>query len=568
MYSNRQVNFMLKNLNALIAECRELFDVLPSETDIYINDRLQPILQDALERAETTSTFKLRKYSIELINSDGLRADLPSSWLWYGHAYSKLKSALNDYQVFIGNAKNHLKESNYSSTEIKAFLKRFPSEGSLNDDSPIMLQFKSFIDDNYEASDRALIYRFLTERDWWFVPHKATASTSGKTLDRGDIFKSSLYLACRVIVANSDRMSTITEAFVQSPELSHYFDNLDLMADLSLSTGDKPESLKNDSDDDRVSVGKNKIYYGAPGTGKSYAIIQNTDAKFTIRTVFHPDTQYNDFIGSLRPVMVEGAINYEFRPGGFTDAIILAVNNPSKECTLVVEEINRASAAAAFGEIFQLLDRLPTRQSKYPINVSDPDWLAHLNSKTDNYFASGKLVIPSNLSILATMNSSDQAVMPLDTAFKRRWEFEYLPIDYSNAPKGTLPLPLEDDDGEVEVYNVHWVDFAKAVNRALALDHIPEDKLLGHRFLDDNELNENGESALKGKIFMYLWDDVLRHGQRGVIFADYVDNSDGEQVELTTYGQLIQTYDASRNVLRDSLASELIQMTTARDEAH
>ncbi|ELP3502776.1 AAA family ATPase [Vibrio vulnificus] len=322
------------------------------------------------------------------------------------------------------------------------------------------------------------------------------------------------------------------------------------------------------SDSERIKTGTNRIFYGAPGTGKSYTIDQQTKADVTIRTVFHPDTQYSDFIGSLRPVMVEGAINYEFRPGSFTDAIILAVNNPSKECTLVVEEINRASAAAAFGEIFQLLDRLPTRQSKYPINVSDPDWLAYLNSKTDNYFASGKLVIPSNLSILATMNSSDQAVMPLDTAFKRRWEFEYLPIDYSNAPKGTLPLPLEDDDGEVEVYNVYWVDFAKAVNRALALDHIPEDKLLGHRFLDDNELNENGESALKGKIFMYLWDDVLRHGQRGVIFADYVDNSDGEQVELTTYGQLIQTYDASRNVLRDSLASELIQMTTARDEAH
>ncbi|GLT17838.1 hypothetical protein GCM10007938_16160 [Vibrio zhanjiangensis] len=322
------------------------------------------------------------------------------------------------------------------------------------------------------------------------------------------------------------------------------------------------------SNDRRLQTGRNKIYFGAPGTGKSYAIEQKTETDFTIRTVFHPDTQYSDFIGCLKPVMVDRTIHYEFRPSCLTDAIILAVNNPSKECSLVIEEINRAAAAAAFGEIFQLLDRLPTRQSKYPVNISDPDWLAYLNSKTDNYFASGKLVIPSNLSILATMNSSDQAVMPLDTAFKRRWEFEYLPIEYSNAPKGTLPLPLEDDDGEVEVYDVLWVDFAKAVNKALALDHIPEDKLLGHRFLDDNELNENGEAALKGKIFTYLWDDVLRHGQRSVIFAEYVSNSGGEEVELTTYGQLIQNYDASRNVLKDSLASELIQMTVARDETH
>ncbi|CAH1583489.1 Type II restriction-modification system restriction subunit [Vibrio jasicida] len=321
------------------------------------------------------------------------------------------------------------------------------------------------------------------------------------------------------------------------------------------------------NDENRLQTGRNIVYYGAPGTGKSYAIDQKTEEDFTVRTVFHPDTQYSDFIGSLKPVMANEKINYAFRPGSFTDAIILAVNNPSKECTLVVEEINRAAAAAAFGEIFQLLDRQPTRQSKYPINVSDPDWLAYLNSKTDNYFENEKLVIPSNLSIVATMNSSDQAVMPLDTAFKRRWEFEYLPIDYANAPQGTLPIPLESDDGEVEMYDVLWADFAKVVNNALALDHIPEDKLLGHRFLDDNELNENGESALKGKLLMYLWDDVLRHGQRSVIFADYIYNSDGEEVELTTYGQLIQTYNASRNVLRDSLASELIELTSAKAEA-
>ena len=323
--------------------------------------------------------------------------------------------------------------------------------------------------------------------------------------------------------------------------------------------------LRNDSNSERIKVGINKIYYGAPGTGKSYAIDKKTDGRFTIRTVFHPDTQYSDFIGSLKPVMVDGEINYEFRPGSFTDAVILAVNDPSKECTLVIEELNRAAAAAAFGEIFQLLDRLPTRESKYPINVSDPDWLNYLNGKTNNYFSNGKLAIPSNLTILATMNSSDQAVLPLDTAFKRRWEFEYLPIDYKNASEGTLPLPLENAEGDVQIYNVHWADFAKVVNTVLAEDHIPEDKLLGHRFLDTNELNENGESALKGKLFMYLWDDVLRHGQRGAVFAEFIDDEVGSEVELTTYGQLIQAYNSGKNILRDSLAAELLTITTNRE---
>ncbi|WP_435249920.1 AAA family ATPase [Vibrio sp. nBUS_14] len=316
---------------------------------------------------------------------------------------------------------------------------------------------------------------------------------------------------------------------------------------------------------DRVKTGVNKIYYGAPGTGKSYRIDNETNDAHTIRTVFHPDTQYSDFIGSLKPAMINGDISYDFRPGSFTNAIIHAVKNPSEECTLIIEEINRAAAAAAFGEIFQLLDRTVTKESKYPIDISDPDWFNYLNNQTDNFFSNGKLYIPSNLTLLATMNSSDQAVMPLDTAFKRRWLFEYLPLDYDNAANGTLPLPLETPTGDVVIKLVKWRDFAKTINEALAEDHIPEDKLLGHRFLDDSELNENGANALKGKLFMYLWDDVLRHGQRGAVFAEYIADDQGE-VELTTYGQLIKAYDAENNVLRDSISDKLYRLTIANEE--
>ncbi|EGA63763.1 AAA family ATPase [Vibrio brasiliensis] len=316
--------------------------------------------------------------------------------------------------------------------------------------------------------------------------------------------------------------------------------------------------------EDRVSSGINKIYYGAPGTGKSYTIDQQTNAGHTFRTVFHPDTQYSDFIGSLKPAMVDGVISYSFRPGCFTDAIVHAVTHPEAECALVIEEINRAAAAAAFGEIFQLLDRDISKASKYPIHVSDPDWLEYLNSKTEGFFADGKLFIPSNLSILATMNSSDQAVMPLDTAFKRRWEFEYLPFDYDNAAQGTLPLALY-YNGEVQVKHVQWSDFSKVINNILAVDHIPEDKLLGHRFLDDAELNENGANSLKGKLFMYLWDDVLRHGQRDVVFANTVTEL-GEDVELTTYGRLITAYDDNQCVLVEHLSEMLFQMTIEREE--
>ncbi|CAK1931231.1 5-methylcytosine-specific restriction enzyme B [Vibrio crassostreae] len=561
---DRQGYQVLKNLNHLIHECRDVFDILPSHSDIYINAELKEILHNALLQAEGSSTFNIRSYAIELTTEDGLRTDLPSSWLWYGHAFSELKLALNEYSLLVKNARAHLKEAGHTKTETDSLLKKFPNEGSLDGDSPILESFKSFIETNYSEREQPLITEFLTNRDWWFIPLKKTKQTSGKTLDRGDIFKSSLYLACKVIVANSDRIPTVVEAFLKEPKLSNYFDNLDLTINHSLST-ETSNSNVSLGDKSRVKSGCNKIYYGAPGTGKSYRIDNETSDEHTIRTVFHPDTQYSDFIGSLKPAMINGDISYDFRPGSFTNAIIHAIKNPSEECTLIIEEINRAAAAAAFGEIFQLLDRTVTKESKYPIDISDPDWFNYLNNQTDNFFSNGKLYIPSNLTLLATMNSSDQAVMPLDTAFKRRWLFEYLPLDYDNAANGTLPLPLETPTGDVVIKLVKWSDFAKTINEALAEDHIPEDKLLGHRFLDDSELNDNGANALKGKLFMYLWDDVLRHGQRGAVFAEYIADDQGE-VELTTYGQLIKAYDAENNVLRDSISDKLYQLTIANEE--
>lgn len=388
---------MLKNLNELIYKCRETFDILPGRIDIHINEELKSLLHKALTKAEPDSTFLFREYSIELANNDGLKADIPSTWLWYGYAFHEFKDALNDYQSFIKNLKEHYRNLGVNTKQMDVFLKNFPKEDALNGSNKLLDILKKYVKDNYSSNDQELINTFLTQRSWWFIPQKQTKQTTGKTLERGDIFKSSFYLACRVIVANSDRLATVAEAFVNSPELVSYFDNLDLQA-IENKKGQFDSSLARPIyDEERIQTGINKIYYGAPGTGKSHTINKKVNHTYTIRTVFHPDTQNSDFIGSLKPVMVDGKINYKFRPGSFTDAIILAVKNPNNECTLIIEEINRAAAAAAFGEIFQLLDRLPSRRSKYPINISDQDWLNYLNSKTDGYFDNGELVIPSNL---------------------------------------------------------------------------------------------------------------------------------------------------------------------------
>ncbi|MDY6525095.1 AAA family ATPase, partial [Acinetobacter faecalis] len=190
--------------------------------------------------------------------------------------------------------------------------------------------------------------------------------------------------------------------------------------------------------------GYNKIIYGAPGAGKSASVSEIVGENY-IRTVFHPETQYSDFIGCLKPHKdsSSGNITYSFRKGPFIQILEKALLNPDTNYFLVIEELNRANTAAVFGEIFQLLDRDDEGKSEYPILIQDEDLYDALEETLGSeheFIVKRHLMIPSNLSIIATMNSSDQAVFPLDTAFKRRWIFEYLPIDFTNCATGEIPI--------------------------------------------------------------------------------------------------------------------------------
>lgn len=294
-----------------------------------------------------------------------------------------------------------------------------------------------------------------------------------------------------------------------------------------------------------ASNGVNKIYYGAPGTGKSYSIDQVIDQDRSTRIVFHADTQYSDFVGCLKPTVTEKGLTYVFRPGPFTLALVQAFKDPGNHYWLVIEEINRAPAAAVFGEIFQLLDRDEAGNSIYSITPSDPDMVAYIESALGEKLGNGQVYIPGNLSLLATMNSSDQAVMPLDTAFKRRWKFKYIPLEFTNCATGALRINLQ-TSGEVEI---PWSVFAQTVNRILSELEIPEDRHLGPFFLSDYELKdaESQSESLTGKLFMYLWDDVLRHGYRSELFRS----------DIRTYGKLSSSYLKNELVFSDSLNSAL-----------
>lgn len=303
--------------------------------------------------------------------------------------------------------------------------------------------------------------------------------------------------------------------------------------------------LKKSSRDVLVSGGVNRIYYGAPGTGKSYSVNNAIDESRAVRAVFHADTQYSDFVGCLKPTKTGDALTYMFRPGPFSIALVNALKDPASHHWLIVEEINRAPAAAVFGEIFQLLDRDDTGKSNYTITPSDPDMIAFIEAELGEEVEGGRIYIPANLSILATMNSSDQAVMPLDTAFKRRWSFKYIALDFQSCAEGALKLtvPLK---GFVDV---PWSIFAPIVNDILSELEIPEDRHLGPFFLNGNELKDlnSQNESLTGKLFMYLWDDVLRHGDRARLFRS----------DIKTYGKLTALHLRDEHVFSEIFYSAL-----------
>jgi len=294
-----------------------------------------------------------------------------------------------------------------------------------------------------------------------------------------------------------------------------------------------------------IQVGLNKIFYGAPGTGKSHrvdSLVNAINSDNVIRTVFHSETQQSDFIGCLKPCVGSKGVTYEFQPGPFSEIYKRAWNKPGEEFYLVIEEINRAPAAAAFGEVFQLLDRDSNGRGVYDISAVDPmheQWLQQEMPGWNN-----KIRMPGNLTLYATMNSSDQGVFPLDTAFKRRWTFEYFPIDFSNCPKGNV---YYNHDRSLEIKT--WKEFAEKINECLAEEGIPEDRHLGPWFVQDSELSpqNNLSPVLTGKVFLYLWDDVLRHGDRTKVFLD----------KIKTYGELVSRYKKQKNVFSDDLIGKL-----------
>ena len=299
----------------------------------------------------------------------------------------------------------------------------------------------------------------------------------------------------------------------------------------------------------RLPVPWNYLVFGAPGTGKSYLVTQMQKQYFPDedsfeRVTFYASYSYANFVGTYKPRMEGKDIGYSFVPGPWIRVLEKAIRHPDRNFLLIVEEINRANGAAVFGDMFQLLDRKKGK-SEYVIHTSEDlkEYLASryyedfweredLRSRYLDSFS--KLLIPANMYLWATMNTADQGVFPLDTAFKRRWDFRYMGVDEGEGQVEHVGFLAPAGDGGQE--QISWNRLRKAINVRLSQEcRVNEDKLLGPFFLS-GELLETEEAsglvkdhegfleAFKSKILMYLFEDAARQ-KRPQMFPGCGDHS-------------------------------------------
>ena len=383
----------------------------------------------------------------------------------------------------------------------------------------------------------------------------------------------------------------------------HYIENYKNLQYSNVLTVHQGESVgvnasESDNQNERLITGCNVLLYGVPGSGKSWTIEHEYCKLGSIveRLVFHPDYTYSDFIGQILPAVAEdGQVSYKFTPGPFTNILREAYNNPGKKYILIIEEINRGNAPAIFGEVFQLLDRKveirDIDDDGYPIGTSEYG-ITNMNIAEEMYGKerkTDKVRIPSNLSIIGTMNTSDQNVFTLDTAFQRRWDMRLIENDFANVDP-TLA------DAEILDTTVTWRNFCVEINKIVVGNSArmtsAEDKRLGAYFVHLRDLKFNDamgdlkvydalrKKESKGtltddektqiaiirdairqnrkfpeKVIKYLWDDAFKFN-REVIFEVTEYQSLEQVIRAFMYAQGLDRFKVFKDNVKDAFTGE------------
>ena len=486
-----------------------------------------------------SNTITYYKYSA-IIETKGnqhgvLNIFMPNQWFYIASYFTDLFNELQKYKKYAlkVTTKERLKELNgkeLSETELNSFRQL----------------------DIDEASKRCL-ERFITDYSWW---------GGAKTIDRGDFYVSPILSNANLVNASQSFVADLCAFLADKQELVKAIINGEENNYNKLTRLSGPNFLQ-------------QIYYGAPGTGKSHEINRLTKGKEVVRTTFHPDSDYSTFVGAYKPtsieipvrdvtgkVIVEGGkqvtenrIVYEFVDQAFLQAYIKAWNayidasegERPKDIYLVIEEINRGNCAQIFGDLFQLLDRNGAGFSDYPIqadkdmkkqlakafsgkNIADAERINNIYEEdiVAQVLSGEKLLLPDNLYIWATMNTSDQSLFPIDSAFKRRWDWQYTPICEGKSNDGQpLGWKIKANGNEYD-----WWTFIQKINAEIEELTKSEDKKLGYFFCKPINGIIPAETFV-GKVIFYLWNDVFKDQDLGNIFHD---NEDKELTFNSFYG--------------------------------
>ena len=348
--------------------------------------------------------------------------------------------------------------------------------------------------------------------------------------------------------------------------------------ELAQNPSDKPKQSL--SEELKKYLHQNVIFYGVPGCGKSHFIDdllsekkeivvggrieikkQKMDERYYKRILFHPEYSYSDFVGQVMPTVGDKE-PYKFEAGPFVEILADALADADHQYILIIEEINRGNAPAIFGDLFQLLDRNSDGQSEYEIYnkaiLHELKKLKGIDRKS--------IVLPSNLTLLATMNTCDQNVFTLDTAFKRRWRMCRIKNNFDEFQY----------TAKIDKLPFNWPDFAKAANDDI-LDNCndgtaAEDKLLGAFFVKEDDVKDVQRFA--EKVLMYLWNDVVNYDRSRLFNVNSYKTLDqaiggfvkGENVFSSNCTNLKKLYDDAKTKLEQAKSSEETESASAATE--
>lgn len=528
----------LSDLNHVVIETKRKIADSFRNRDVQLSGNFKTILRQALHRKGDDVSFYDYSTVVKIGQSHN---DVLISNQWFYLAYFVVDyfKSLNEYKSTLMEIKNSSFPA-MPSREYNDLIKNQKDKEHITQNLDEAID--AYFGDDNESSLR--IKKFLTEYSWW---------NGQKTIDRHDYYESPVLNIMGVVNNSHSYMADIIKLYAASDELLAEANTLFQSDTISLV-------------EERVSGGKNIIIYGAPGTGKSRFVQDHYEN--IRRVVFHPDYLYSDFVGTYKPTPIyrvceadtiyydgsiygnrEPLIDYSYVPGPFIKTMIEAWMNPEQKYTLLIEELNRANAAAVFGDIFQLLDRNQTGYSEYKIMPSN-ELRIYLKSISEiaTIFNDG-IYLPSNMDIVATMNSADQGVYVIDSAFKRRWNYKYIPL---------LENGFVHEDSLVQYggREIKWKLLLRAINKKLKMLKVNEDRLIGPYFISPDEITD--PNFISEKLYIYLWDDVLRH-RRGQFFSG----------NINSYSELIENHYNKNDVMEllDLIEPESVEVEEEDDDS-